>query len=339
MLEFLAGPRKEPRYIAFLVSVLLELGDLSQAEKWTVEYNQLEPQGPRALDLEAALLKAKKQTEVLRSRLEKYTIEHSKQIRFVAKLFDRYGFAKQAESAYRSAVSQQPGEAQNTFALIDFLARQNRAGDALSLCDKAWRALPSDMVAGVSASIATYAKLTDPQAFQIESWLLKAVEQQPNNLALQVRMARFRAFQSRYDEVEALYRRVLAADPYNAEALNSLAWHLIFRHHHGQEALALVNRAIDVAGEIPSLLNTRALAFMDSGQPDPAIQDAGRVLASTPSDPSAYFHLARAHLLANDETESRKALERAEEHGLTLETLDPLKRDSYQKLRRDLGLH
>ena len=235
LVKLLAEPKKEPRYIAFLVNVLIEIGDLTQAKKWTIEYDRLEPQSPHALALEAALLKAEKRPEVLRSRLEKYAIEFSKQIGFVAKLFDRYGFAAEAESAYRSAISSQPGEAQNTFAFIDFLARQNRASDALSLCDKAWSSFPSDIVAGASASIASHAKLTDPQTLQIESWLLKALEQQPNNLALQVRMARFRAFQSRYDEAEAIYARVLANDPHNAEALNNLAWHLIFRHHRGKE--------------------------------------------------------------------------------------------------------
>ncbi len=336
LLKLLAGPRKEPQYIALLVNVLIEKGDLAEAEKWTVEFNRLEPQSPRALALEAALLKAKKQTDALRSRLEKYGIEHSKEIGLVAKLFDRYGFAREAESAYRSAISQQPGDAQNTLALIDFLARQNRASDALALCDTAWRSFPSDVVARASASIAAHAKLTEPQTLQIESWLLKALEQKPNDLALQVRMARFRAFQSRYDEAEAIYSRVLAEDPYNAEALNNLAWHLIFRHHRGQEAIALVNRAINVAGEIPSLLNARALAFMDLGQSDPALADAKRVLASEPSSPSAYFHLARAHLIAKNERESRKALERAQELGLTLETVDPLERDSFKNLRREL---
>jgi cellulose synthase operon protein C len=337
LLELLGGPKKEPRYIVYLVTVLLELGDLTLAEKWTAEYNRLEPQSPRALGLEAALLKAKKQTELLRSRLEKYAIEHSKQIGFVAMLFDRYGFAKEAESAYRSAVSQQPGEAQDTFAFIDFLARQNRAGDALSLCDKAWRALPPDRVAGASAAVATHAKLTDAQAGQINSWLLTALEQQPNNLALQVRLARFRAFQSRHDEAEAIYARVLAADPYNAESLNNLAWHLIFRHHRGREALELVNRAIDVADEIPSLLNTRALAFMELEQPDRALRDSGRVVASEPAAPWAYFHLARAQFLHNHAGEALKALQHAQELGLTLETVDPLERDSYQKLLQELN--
>jgi hypothetical protein len=117
----------------------------------------------------------------------------------------------------------------------------------------------------------------------------------------------------------------------------TFAWHLIFRHHRGQEVLALVNRAIDVAGEIPSLLNTRALAFMDLGQSDPALSDAKRVLASEPSGPSAYFHLARAHLIAKNERASRKAFERAQELGLTLETVDPLGRDSFQNLRQELN--
>jgi tetratricopeptide (TPR) repeat protein len=337
LLKLLARPPRQARHVVFLVNVLLERGDLEQAEKWSRA--ALEPGSPRAIDLEVAVLKAKKQTERLRSRLEEHANKHPAQVGFVAGLFERYGYAKEAEVAYRKAINQQATDAQLVVSLINLLAYQDRAEEALALCRKARSALPDETFAGACVAVVTQARVSDSQARQIEAWLTEALGKQPGSLALQVKLARFRAFQRRYDDAEAIYRRVLATDPYNAEALNNLAWHLIFRHHKNQDALELIDRAIDASGEIASLINTRALAHLEMGNPELALPDCLRVLKHEPSTPSAHFHLARAHHLASDVAESKKAFDRAVELGLKLESVDPLERESYLKLCSELGAH
>jgi Tfp pilus assembly protein PilF len=173
---------------------------------------------------------------------------------------------------------------------------------------------------------------------QIEAWLVEAIQKRPEAAGLLPKLAAIRLRQGRFDEAEALFRRTLASDSENPQALNDLAWMLTQREpSKHQEALELINRAIEVAGENPALLDTRAVIFLQMKQPDRALADLGRALALRPSSRASYFHMARAHLMARNEAESRKALQRAEELGLKPETVDPLERESYQKLRQELS--
>jgi Flp pilus assembly protein TadD len=100
----------------------------------------------------------------------------------------------------------------------------------------------------------------------------------------------------------------------------------------------LISRAIDVGGENPTPLDTRAVILIQSGQPDRALRDLDRALKLRPTSPVYHFHLARAQWLAKNEADARKALQRAEELGLKRETIDPLEREDYLLLRQELGL-
>ena len=58
--------------------------------------------------------------------------------------------------------------------------------------------------------------------------------------------------QGRFDDAEALYCRILGSGPDNVDALNGLAWLLAMRDQgKTQEALELIDRAIDGGGRAP----------------------------------------------------------------------------------------
>ncbi|HEY6447254.1 MAG TPA: tetratricopeptide repeat protein [Acidobacteriaceae bacterium] len=102
-----------------------------------------------------------------------------------------------------------------------------------------------------------------------------------------------------YDEIEAVYRRALQAQPNHPVLLNSLAWYFIaapdIRQRHAQEGLDLAERAHAVAPGNAAILNTLGLAQVRNGHWDDAIatlqqsiaQDGGR-------EPTDYFFLAMA---------------------------------------------
>ena len=132
--------------------------------------------------------------------------------------------------------------------------------------------------------------------------------------------------------------RFWAASPNNLEALNNLAWLLAFQAGKEQEALELIDRAIEIAGSDPTLLDTRAVVYIQLGKPDPALESLRDALAIDPQKAVAYFHLARAYQLADNQGEARKALRRAEELGFKPETIDPLEQAVVAKLRQELAL-
>ena len=97
MLKILDGKVKNPIHLAHFINFLIDRGDLDEADKRLSELKDVEPQGLRALDLEARLLKARNHESELRALLEARGRDVPDQIGNVAVLLDRYGFNKQAE--------------------------------------------------------------------------------------------------------------------------------------------------------------------------------------------------------------------------------------------------
>ena len=89
---------------------------------------------------------------------------------------------------------------------------------------------------------------------------------------------------------------MLASNPDNAGALNTLAWLLALRDQgKTQEAIELIDHAIEVLGENPSLVDTRAVARIKSGQVDRAMEELLAIRKQVPRNPSFALHLAWAY--------------------------------------------
>jgi tetratricopeptide (TPR) repeat protein len=98
------------------------------------------------------------------------------------------------------------------------------------------------------------------------------------------------------------------------------------------EALALVNRAIDAAGPLPLLLDTRAAVYLALGKLEPALADLREAVASEPSL-GFLLHLALAERKANHHAAVRKLLERAATLDARFDSLHPLAREMLSPIR------
>jgi tetratricopeptide (TPR) repeat protein len=86
----------------------------------------------------------------------------------------------------------------------------------------------------------------------------KLVRRYPDLADAQLQLA-WLAFQEKdYDRAERLYRKLLAAYPSDPNALNNLAWILAHVRRDYSEALALVNRGVELVPDKPDLRDTRA---------------------------------------------------------------------------------
>ena len=72
------------------------------------------------------------------------------------------------------------------------------------------------------------------------------------------------AEQGKNSEAVAEYREALRLQPDSIAALNNLAWMIAHQKGRGTEALELINRAIEVMGPHPSLLDTRGVVTVDT---------------------------------------------------------------------------
>ena len=233
-------------------------------------------------------------------------MEIPNQIGFVADLLNRYGFAKQAEAAYKVFVAGDPRQPTRSLVLADFLARQGRHQEAAAILRAAWKTCPHESVA--IAGLAVYASASADESLKREAvnWLIAAADERPDLSGLTVKLAFISLHDGRFDEAEQLNRRALASDPENAEALNNLAWLLALRNNDKTpEALQLINRAIELHGANPSLLDTRAVALIRAGQGELAIKDLGEARAQNPQSVNYAVHLAWAYETAGRLDEAR----------------------------------
>jgi predicted Zn-dependent protease len=120
--------------------------------------------------------------------------------------------------------------------------------------------------------------------------------------------------------------------------MNNLAYLLALKEDRGAEALELLRRAVQTVGELPDLLDTRAVVCLTLGRGEEAVSVLEDLLVEVPSA-GGYFHLAQAYRAARKPAEATASLRKALGMGLKPGDLHPLERPALQKLRADLGVN
>lgn len=329
---------RDPRPLIYFVGLLLDQGDLDEASRRLEQLRQLLGETLQVVAFDARLLKERGRAAEAVALIDRYAESHPDEIGSVASLLEQLELPEQAEAAYRSFVAQDPDEKPRALLLAGFLAQQARTDEALDLCETVRPEIPAEALVEFAVSaLALNPEAAPEHRGRVERWLLDAREANPDSGRLLVQHAVFRTLQEQFPEAESLYRDVLRRDPNNFQALNNLAWLLGFRDPGGTEALTLIEQAIERAGPVPALLDTRAALRLLNGQVEPALEDLRIALANAPEVPQLYLHLAWAQQLAGNLDEAREALQMAEQQGLKPENVDPLERATYERLRKDLA--
>jgi Tfp pilus assembly protein PilF len=218
-------------------------------------------------------------------------------------------------------------------------------GKALDVCERARSNCALEVVTGTALNLLRDARTKEKsaaasaswrqQASRAEGWLKAALKADPGKGLLRLQLADLLDLAGRAAEAEPLYREVLRQDDKNAVALNNLAWLLAQQPGKGEEALALINRAVGLYGAQAELLDTRGVVYLALGRSGPAVADLRRAVADSPT-PSSYFHLVRAHHQARDRRAALAALDEAGAAGLSAERLHPSEREIYQRVVAEL---
>ena len=153
-------------------------------------------------------------------------------------------------------------------------------------------------------------------------------------MVLRMHLADLCDMRGRYPEAMALYREVLVHEPNNAIALNNLAWLLSQQGGKGEEALALITKAIQGFGRRAELLDTRAMVLLRLGRTDDALADMREVIGDLPTAPRL-FHLARALHSARERDSAGKTLKQARALGLTPDKLHTLEQKDCRSLMEE----
>ncbi len=158
---------------------------------------------------------------------------------------------------------------------------------------------------------------------------------QKESVPLLTALAELKTSQGKFAAAEDLCRQMLAKDPQNYLACNNLGVLLALSGNKLDEALAMVDRAIELAGPLPLLLDSRAVVRIARNEPRNALEDLASIAADKP-DPVWLLHKARALWLEGQGEGAVAALAEARNKGLQRALIDPPERPFFDQLEQQL---
>jgi tetratricopeptide (TPR) repeat protein len=297
MLFLLAQHPENRMFVTTYLKSLLDRGDVRGAQTWMRRLEELDPTSTSTLNLKSRYLQLQgnpaEAAELLQRKVEEIVLsgENTSMLLDIAKLYERLGETGAAGELYRRFRTM---KSEGLLPLSSWLAQQGQIDEAIAVCEEAWDNLPAEEVAIPSALIVRTELASDNQQKLIESRIVGALRQNPNSVPLRLALAWLCDSESRYTESMAIYRDVLRSDPKNIFAMNSLAWLVSQCDGNPNEAMKMIDKAIEQHGPVAELLDTRGMIRVKVGQHAQAIEDLENAAAKSPQ-PHIVFHLAFAY--------------------------------------------
>jgi predicted Zn-dependent protease len=321
-----------------LVDMLLRNKQTEAATRWLKRLSDDDPDSLRTLSLQTRWLQqngrvrdiAPRIESVAKKLLDKTTTEDQRLQLYstIGALYTSVDLHRHAESWYQRLVRSSPKYYDQ---LVKCLAAQNKFAEAVDLCKQRAIAEESPRSAIVLSSALASAKPT-ADAFQLaEPVIGAALQKHGDNLDLLFAVAFQRTVEKRYSDAAALYERILKEKPNHVPTLNNLAAVLSEIPNRRGEALRHIDRAIDMAGSQPALLDTKAMIVLKS-DPRQAVSLLEDATSTTSPDPRFLFHLALAYHATGQSAQAQESLRKADEGDL--DSMDLTQSD--QRMLKDL---
>jgi tetratricopeptide (TPR) repeat protein len=159
-----------------------------------------------------------------------------------------------------------------------------RTGQAIEVVQRNKRALGPAVAADAYVQIIRYGKPDEVQKRAIGQFIRSEMDKDRKSMPLLLTWADYAQLTGDRDEAIRGYREALTREPSNVLALNNLAFTLSQSGSNGlPEALSLVQKAIEVAGPLDELLDTRGRILFLSGQNAEGLRDMREASIGSPS--------------------------------------------------------
>jgi tetratricopeptide (TPR) repeat protein len=325
-----------PLYIAYYARGLIRQPDLAEAEVQVKQLEKLQPDAQRTAELRARLLTARGEADQARDLLIKQAERPAAPQAAIALLLEELNLGPAAEPLYKRVVSESK-RPEAMLTLATYYARQDRTAEALDICERAWQTCNPEAAGAACAAVLYSSRApSTEQVRRVVGWLEAARQKAPASASLTTSLAAARNLQGDYAGTMDLYRQALEQNAKEVVAMNNLAYLLSAKEGKHAEALGYLERAKKTIGPLPTLLDTEATIRLAQGDAPAAVALLNDVLAQEPSATS-YFHLAQAHLAANQRLDARLAWAKAAELKLKPTDLHPLERGAYKEIEAVLA--
>lgn len=252
-------------------------------------------------------------------------------------ILEELGFAAEAEALYRRVLNESRADGAH-LPLAVFLINQKRTAEAIELARK-HEGRTSVVVTARILSGAIRAKSPGTSAErEVAAWLdekLRETLGKPAYPAILGAKAELLDAIGRYDEAIAVYEEAARVGKSDLVVNNLCMLLALYRPEMADRAIEMVSEQIAIRGPVPTLLDTRAVAYLiKGGKTKEAIADLDLALIQRIN--AVYlFHLAWAYDLSPDERNRRLLpLKQAKDLGLTPADLHPLEARKFEELYR-----
>jgi tetratricopeptide (TPR) repeat protein len=297
-----AAPQDQADPIAKFILLQVRLKKTDNSAAWLQKLEKVDRHPVRPLALRAMVLIAKGQQQEALHLIE---LEGAK--RTVAAVDDRqklliyqglgdllFGLNEfsGAEMWYRHLLKADPTRFEF---LVAALAQQRKHSEVLRVCEDAAKTDKSSKPVIVLANAIFETSWTAEQTKPADPFISTALERFPEDRGLLYTAGLVRIVQDRSDDAIVLFRKLVSLEPNNVAALNNLALLLAERPDDRKEALQLIDRAIEISGGEPSLLDTKGTILIHDGQAATSISILESAANSPNPDPRYRLHLALAY--------------------------------------------
>jgi tetratricopeptide (TPR) repeat protein len=343
--EFLPLVNKQnpnPAHMAQFVDLLMRHKDLTAAKSWLDKIIEVAPENLGTWNLRVRYLKESGQASEIKPLLDRFAVSKFKEIQqdsqkpqfclAIGKLYTSVEMHHAAEFWYRGLVKFSPESYQP---LVRSLASQDRMTEAIELCQEKAASEASPRAAITLAQALTMGKASASDYDLADTVFREAQEKYQGNVDLLFSLAYVRTVQQRLEEAVRLYLEIHQQKPRHVPTLNNLAAVLSEIPSRRKEALNYVDRAIDITGRQPALLDTKSMVVLED-DPDEAVELLEEATAVPSPDPRYHFHLAVAYQRVGSLEKARKALEQARNNDLANFTLTTAEQRMLKELEKSL---
>jgi tetratricopeptide (TPR) repeat protein len=334
-----------PTLRAEYIRLSLAQGDVAVAEEQLLELEQAEPDALFCISLRAQLLeKAGKSQEIeplveaAAERLIDKAQRAAEQAAVCQGTGDLYASLQRpvaAEKWYRKLYSLVPAR---FGPLVGMLAEQGRVADAIEVCREA--ATETDSIGPGLAAVAVLSRgnANAEETASAQALIAEIRRQHPQDVQLLSAIATLQVVQGRTAEAVTAYSDLVKQNDRDLVALNNLATLLGEHDNRRDEALGFINKAIEIAGSQPNLLDTRGTILYLQGRPEEAIKSLEPAVRQADPDPRFRFHLALAYQDVHRTQDAKVELEQALKSDLDKQILTPNEQKLLAQLRTLLSL-
>jgi len=350
------GDRANPRYLAAYVRMLLDKNELVDAEQWL---ERLDPDSKTAesIALRADYMFRDKRWAAVPDFLAAYVnaekIEPKEQldrILIVARLLEDFGsrltgpgqreqtqkFLEKARERYESYVEKRPG---SEMLLAGFHARCGKVDEAIERIERNGEKSPSQEVLEVIGAIVSrpetenMSSQREKQLEKLEAVVVALLAKTQRPTPLLIGLAELQTSMDRLEDAEKIYREILGKDPNDDLAANNLSMILALQKTKLDEALELIDKAIERQGPLGSFLDTRAVVLIARHEPQRALEDLDAALAEK-STPVRRFHHGWAFQEDGNTVKAKEDLRLARRVGLQDSMLSKPEREIRREIDR-----